>query len=110
MSKKDKPGFGRIGVAVLAMLGFGLIMKNFEGDAPRNFFSTMTRPPVPTIQDKFNLIFALGNTEKISATGLTWAECEKRKKELKQAAEGLGTYNEKLGIGSITCISEHAYD
>ena len=56
--------------------------------------------------ETYRLIHATGNVEHESARGLSKGECEVWKKELKIVAEALGTYNERLGVGSITCLPE----
>ncbi|MGB5093235.1 MAG: hypothetical protein WBN97_07995 [Parvibaculum sp.] len=60
--------------------------------------------------ETYRLILANGNVEKEIARGLSKYECEVRKKELKAVAESLGTYNEALGIGSITCLPESLFE
>lgn len=59
--------------------------------------------------ETYRLIQAVGNVEQESARGLSKSECEARKKELKIVAEALRTYNERLGIGSITCLPESIF-
>lgn len=56
--------------------------------------------------ETYRLIQAIQNTEREAARGLSKAECESRKAELKVIAEKLGTYSEALGKGSITCLPE----
>ncbi len=68
--------------------------------------------PVSTGSSKpetYRLIQALGNSEKEAARGLSKAECEDRKKELKAVGSALGTYNEAIGYGSITCLPESTF-
>lgn len=101
MSRNNKPGFGRVVMAIFGCIALVAIIAQVDKRIPASS---------PKPEEGYNLIFTLGNTEKISASGLTWAECEKRKKELKLTAEGLGTYSERLGHGSIVCISDSAYD
>lgn len=60
--------------------------------------------------ETYRLVQAVGTTEKVVAKGLSKPECETRKKELKTTAEALGTYNERLGIGSITCLPESLFN
>ena len=60
--------------------------------------------------ETYRLVHAIGNTEHISAKGISKPECEARKRELKIVAEALGTYNERLGIGSITCLPDSLFD
>jgi len=59
--------------------------------------------------ETYRLIHAIGNVENESGRGLSKSECEVRKKELKVVAEALGTYNERLGVGSITCLPESIF-
>lgn len=54
--------------------------------------------------DTYRLVQAVGNTEQVSAKGLTKAECERRKAELKATASALGT------AGSITCLPDRFFD
>ena len=60
--------------------------------------------------ETFRLIQAIGNTEHESARGLSKDECEARKTELKAVATALGTYDEKTGFGSITCLADSLFD
>jgi len=60
--------------------------------------------------ETYSLVHAIGNTESIAAKGLTKVECEARKSELKKVAEALGTYNERTGRGSITCLPDSLYN
>lgn len=60
--------------------------------------------------ETYRLIHALGNSEREVARGLSKGECTVRKRELIATAEALGTHNEKLGIGSITCLPESVFD
>jgi len=59
--------------------------------------------------ETYRLIHANGNAEREVARGLSKYECEAKKRELKTVAEALGTYNEALGIGSITCLPESLF-
>jgi hypothetical protein len=59
--------------------------------------------------ETFRLIQARGNEENEAARGLSRAECDRRRDELKIVATQLGTYNEAQGIGSITCLPESAF-
>ena len=59
--------------------------------------------------ETYRLIQAIGNAEHESARGLSKSECEQQKKELKIVAEKLGTYNERTGYGSITCLPESVF-
>lgn len=56
--------------------------------------------------ETYRLIHAVGNVENESARGLSKAECESRKADLKQVAAAMGTYDEASGHGSITCLPE----
>jgi hypothetical protein len=56
--------------------------------------------------ETYRLVQAIGNSEKVHAKGLSKAECETKKRELKAVAEAIGTYNEKTGFGSITCLPD----
>lgn len=60
--------------------------------------------------ETYSLVHAIGNSENVAAKGLTKAECETRKSELKKVAEALGTYNERTGRGSITCLPDSLYN
>ncbi len=60
--------------------------------------------------DTYRLIHALGNSEREVARGLSKGECTVRKRELIATTEALGMHNEKLGIGSITCLPESMLD
>lgn len=64
---------------------------------------------LPAKAETYRLIHAVGNAENEAARGLSKAECESRKIELKAVAEGLGTYSEALGNGSITCLPESLF-
>lgn len=59
--------------------------------------------------ETYRLVHAVGGAENVSATGLSKAECEKRKAELKAVATALGTYNEATGHGSITCLPDSLF-
>lgn len=65
--------------------------------------------PTTAFAETYRLVHAIGNSERISAKGLSKAECEAKKRELKSVASAIGTYNERLGIGSITCLSESLF-
>lgn len=60
--------------------------------------------------ETFRLVHAIENDETIIARGLSKPECERRKKDHKVVAEALGIYNERLGIGSITCLPESLFN
>ena len=53
--------------------------------------------------ETYRLVQAVGNKERVAAEGLSKAECEKRKTELKATAAALGTR------GSITCLPESLF-
>lgn len=55
-------------------------------------------------EETYRLIHAIGNMERESARNLTKAECEKRRDELKEVAQRLGT------PGSITCLPEWVFN
>ena len=57
-------------------------------------------------EEKYRLVHAIGNTERVAARGLSQSECHRRRDELKDVATALGTYNEATGYGSITCLPE----
>jgi len=59
--------------------------------------------------ETYSLVQATGNTEHISAKGLSKAECETRRDELKAVASALGTYSELTGRGSITCLPDSVF-
>lgn len=75
--------------------------------APQRAAERTTQPPRP--QETFRLVHAQGNEETEAERGLSRAECERRRDELKMVATQLGTYNEALGLGSITCLPESAF-
>jgi hypothetical protein len=60
--------------------------------------------------ETYRLVHAIGNDEHFVDTGLSKAECEVRKREYKAVAEALGTHNESLGFGSITCLPESLFN
>jgi hypothetical protein len=60
----------------------------------------------PPKRETYALVHAIGNAENVAARGLSKAECESRKADLKATATALGTYNEARGFGSITCLPE----
>lgn len=60
--------------------------------------------------ESYRLVHAIGNDEQIAAKGLSIAECETRKRELKKVATALGTYDESTGYGSITCLPESIFE
>lgn len=68
--------------------------------------ATMAIVPTVSAAETYALVHAVGDTENVSAKGLTKAECEKRKADLKVVATALGTYNEATGHGSITCLPD----
>lgn len=53
--------------------------------------------------ETYRLVHAIGNSERVSAKGLSKAECERRKAELKAVASALGAG------GSITCLPERIF-
>lgn len=59
--------------------------------------------------ETYRLVHAIGNVENESARGLSKAECERRKTDLKQVASAMGTYDEASGYGSITCLPESTF-
>ncbi|AOF91847.1 hypothetical protein [Sinorhizobium sp. RAC02] len=59
--------------------------------------------------ETYRLVQALGNTERVSAKGLSKRECESRKRELKEVATALGTFDEQTGYGSITCLPDSLF-
>lgn len=64
----------------------------------------------PTSAETYRLIHAIGNDESDVARDLSQRECEVRKREYKGVAEALGTYSERLGVGSITCLPEEFFE
>ena len=62
------------------------------------------------LAESYRLVHAIGNDEQMVATDLSSSECEDRKREYKAVAEHLGTYNERVGYGSITCLPESLFD
>lgn len=52
----------------------------------------------------YRLIHAIGNSEREVARGLSYSECESRKRELKAVASALDQG------GSITCLAENLFD
>lgn len=56
--------------------------------------------------ETYRLVHALGNSERAVEKNLSKRDCEARKTEYKKVAEALGTYNERLGHGSITCLPD----
>ena len=59
--------------------------------------------------ETYRLVQALGNSERVSAKGLSKRECESRKRELKEVAAALGTFDEQTGYGSITCLPDSLF-
>ncbi len=97
--KKSRPFSGWGFVMIAALVG---AIHIFGG----NSASQTTASPAP---ETYRLIQAIGDTEHESARGLSKAECESRKSELKKVATTLGTYDEKTGAGSITCLPESLF-
>lgn len=62
-----------------------------------------------TPAETYRLVHAIGNTEHVAATGLTRQDCRARQADLKATATALGTFNEKTGYGSITCLPESLF-
>lgn len=60
--------------------------------------------------ETYRLVHAIGNSEKIIAKALSKSECDVRKREHIKIAEALGLHNERLGIGSITCLPESLFN
>ncbi|OCJ52968.1 hypothetical protein A6U94_09610 [Agrobacterium tumefaciens] len=104
---RSKPGFGRIAALVVAMIIGGVILSKLDRTATPNASSSVSS--VSSKAETYRLIQALGNSENEAARGLSKAECEDRKKELKSVGNALGTYNETLGYGSITCLPESTF-
>jgi hypothetical protein len=59
--------------------------------------------------ETYRLVQALGNSERVSAKGLSKAECEARKRDLKAVSEAIGTTNDRSGRGSITCLPDSLF-
>ena len=59
--------------------------------------------------ETYRLVHALGNSERAVEKNLSKRDCETRKAEYKKVAEALGTYNERLGHGSITCLPDSLF-
>ena len=59
-------------------------------------------PTAPS--ETYYLVHAIGNEERVNASGLSKAQCESEKAQLKEVATALGAYNEATGYGSITCL------
>jgi hypothetical protein len=53
--------------------------------------------------ETYRLVHAVGNKEHVAAKGLSKAECERRKDELKATSKAVGT------PGSITCLPESLF-
>lgn len=99
MNGNEKPGCGR---AVVAILVTGVVILAISLLEKGGRTAITTKPAAET----YRLVHAIGNTEKVSAKGLSKDECDARKRELKAISEKIGTYNERTGYGSITCIAE----
>lgn len=101
MGNATKPGFGRVALGIALCMGaVASIAALDRGEKPI---------PVPQPAKTFSLIHTLGNTENVSATGLSQGECERRKADLKIVGQSLGSYDEKTRYGSIVCLSEPLY-
>lgn len=97
--KEKKPGFGRAALGAVLCFGLIFILARVHGG------DTKPRPELKV--ETFSLVHAIGNNEHVSATGLSYGECNRRKADLKAAATALGTYNEATGYGSIVCWPEN---
>ncbi|MDX3929255.1 MAG: hypothetical protein QHC90_26070 [Shinella sp.] len=97
---------------------FGRVLLTAAGILAAVYAASIISPGETTLADgtptgeaeTFRLIHAIGNTEQEAARDLSRHECEERKRQLKAAGEAVGTYNEKLGIGSITCLPESDFE
>jgi len=103
--KPSKPGFGRVAVAVVAIFGAIFVLSK----VPPSRTSTSTETTTAAKSETYRLIHAIGNNENEAARGLSKAECDRRKQDLKVVATSLGTYNESTGYGSITCLPESSF-
>lgn len=65
---------------------------------------------LPARAETYRLVHAIGNSENISAKGLSKDECERRKRDLKKVATALGAYDEQTGYGSITCLPDSFFE
>lgn len=74
-----------------------------------SFAAAMAGSSIGAHAESYRLIHAIGNVEHEAARGLSKRECEAQKAELKAVAEALGTYNERTGHGSITCLPESIF-
>lgn len=105
---EKKPGFGRVflGIAIIFVAIFALSKMTPPNSRPSDASSTQGSG-VST--ETYRLIHAIGSDEKEAARGLSKRGCDSQKVELKAVAEALGTYNEKTGFGSITCLPESTF-
>ncbi|WMT90158.1 hypothetical protein [Pelagibacterium sp. H642] len=73
-------------------------------------FAVILTMTTPAFAETYRLIHAIGNDENVVASGLEKDECEQRKSDLKEVATALGTYNERTGYGSITCLPDSFFE
>lgn len=66
--------------------------------------------PVAAGEETYRLVHAIGNKETVLAKGLSESECRRRKSDNIAVAEALGIHNERLGIGSITCLPDSLFN
>lgn len=60
--------------------------------------------------ETYRLVHAIGNAERVVATGLSKDACEAMKNDRQAIAEALGIHSERLGIGSITCLPDSFFE
>lgn len=77
---------------LLFAIAFAVVSCGGGDDSPATPFET------------YYLVHAIGNEERVNASGLSKAQCETEKAQLKEVATALGAYNEATGYGSITCL------
>lgn len=104
---RSKPGFGRIALLIVAMIIGAIVISKVDKTAAPTHTSPTSFVGAKT--ETYRLIQAVGTSENEAARGLSKTECERRKQDLKVVSTSLGTYNERTGYGSITCLPESSF-
>ena len=99
---RRRPGLGRALLVIGAVVA-GVVALSHGRE------QTHSAPPAKQEPEKYRLVHAIGNNEKVVATGLSKRDCEARKVDNITIATALGTHSEQLGVGSVTCLPDSLF-
>lgn len=101
------PAIAGVGVLIAGAWAFAQVSPLRQtGPAPMQVQAKPAAQQTQSNTETYRLVQTRGNEEYESARGLSKRDCEARRDKLKTIATALGTYNEALGVGSITCLPE----